>query len=386
MSKRILKNIVLCFILLFYIIIYKMFIFNNFMKYSSLISASFFMILLLLAYFFLGFRKDKSTYDSKNITRSVLFYLVFTFLATYGLGFIVGFLRNAYSRDFVILLDNIIAPILIIIFVELFRYIVIWANKDNKIFIIIYTILLILFELFISVRSFSLGSLEEYFSLIATMVLPIIIKNSVLSYLCYHIGYKVPIIYRIAMDISVFIVPVIPDLGDYFNSLILISLPVIIYISAFSFIDERKKKIEFLFEEDKFSIWDIPVVLFIAILAALVSGFFPLYMIGVGSASMSPSINKGDAVIIRKVNKDTNIKKGDIIAFRYNKKTIIHRVNDVSVISNEKVYYTKGDANNSIDTDTVKRKQIKGIVQFRVPYIAYPTVWLSEYLNNRRRG
>lgn len=386
MSKRILKNIVLCFILLFYIIIYKMFIFNNFMKYSSLISASFFMILLLLAYFFLGFRKDKSTYDSKNITRSVLFYLVFTFLATYGLGFIVGFLRNAYSRDFVILLDNIIAPILIIIFVELFRYIVIWANKDNKLFIIIYTILLILFELFISVRSFSLGSLEEYFSLIATMVLPIIIKNSVLSYLCYHIGYKVPIIYRIAMDISVFIVPVIPDLGDYFNSLILISLPVIIYISAFSFIDERKKKIEFLFEEDKFSIWDIPVVLFIAILAALVSGFFPLYMIGVGSASMSPSINKGDAVIIRKVNKDTNIKKGDIIAFRYNKKTIIHRVNDVSVISNEKVYYTKGDANNSIDTDTVKRKQIKGIVQFRVPYIAYPTVWLSEYLNNRRRG
>jgi len=386
MSKRILKNIVLCFILLFYIIIYKMFIFNNFMKYSSLISASFFMILLLLAYFFLGFRKDKSTYDSKNITRSVLFYLIFTFLATYGLGFIVGFLRNAYSRDFVILLDNIIAPILIIIFVELFRYIVIWANKDNKLFIVIYTILLILFELFISVRSFSLGSLEEYFSLIATMVLPIIIKNSVLSYLCYHIGYKVPIIYRIAMDISVFIVPVIPDLGDYFNSLILISLPVIIYISAFSFIDERKKKIEFLFEEDKFSIWDIPVVLFIAILAALVSGFFPLYMIGVGSASMSPSINKGDAVIIRKVNKDTNIKKGDIIAFRYNKKTIIHRVNDVSVISNEKVYYTKGDANNSIDTDTVKRKQIKGIVQFRVPYIAYPTVWLSEYLNNRRRG
>ena len=385
MSKRVLKNIILCFILLFYIFLYKLFIFNNYMKYSSLISASFFMILLLLAYFFLGFRKDKSTFDSKNITRSVLFYLFFTFLATYGLGFIVGFLKNAYSRELFVLLDNIFAPFLIIIFVELFRYIVLWANKDKKIFLIFYTILIIIFELVLSVRSFSLGSLEEYFSLTATIILPVIIKNIVLSYLSYHIGYKVPIIYRIVMDLSIYVVPIIPDLGDYLNSLILISLPIVIYISSFSYIDERRKKIEYLFEEDKFSIWDIPVSLFLIILAALVSGFFPIYMIGVGSSSMSPSINKGDAVIIKKINKSTEIKKGDIIAFRYEKKTVIHRVDSISSASSQTVYITKGDANNSIDSSVVKRKQIKGIVKLKVPFIAYPTVWLSEYLNSRRR-
>lgn len=385
MSKRVLKNIILCFILLFYIVLYKLFIFNNYMKYSSLISASFFMILLLLSYFFLGFRKDKPTFDSKNITRSVLFYLFFTFLVTYGLGFIVGFLKNAYSRELFVLLDNIFAPFLIIIFVELFRYIVLWANKDKKIFLIFYTILIIIFELVLSVRSFSLGSLEEYFSLTATIILPVIIKNIVLSYLSYHIGYKVPIIYRIVMDLSIYVVPIIPDLGDYLNSLILITLPIVIYISSFSYIDERRKKIEYLFEEDKFSVWDVPISLFLIILAALVSGFFPLYMIGVGSSSMSPSIKKGDAVIIKKINKSTDIKKGDIIVFRYEKKTVIHRVDSISSASSQTVYITKGDANNSIDSSVVKRKQIKGIVKLKVPFIAYPTVWLSEYLNSRRR-
>ena len=227
--------------------------------------------------------------------------------------------------------------------------------------------------------------LEEYFSLTATIILPVIIKNIVLSYLSYHIGYKVPIIYRIVMDLSIYVVPIIPDLGDYLNSLILISLPIVIYISSFSYIDERRKKIEYLFEEDKFSIWDIPVSLFLIILAALVSGFFPIYMIGVGSSSMSPSINKGDAVIIKKINKSTEIKKGDIIAFRYEKKTVIHRVDSISSASSQTVYITKGDANNSIDSSVVKRKQIKGIVKLKVPFIAYPTVWLSEYLNSRRR-
>ena len=385
MSRRVIKNSILFFILLLYIVLYKLFIFHNYMKYSSLISVSFFIFLLLVSYFFLGFRKDKPTFDSRNITRSVLFYLGFTFLATYGLGFIVGFLKNAYSRDFLVLLDNIIAPFLIIILVELFRYIVIWANKDKKTFLILFTVLITAFELIISVRSFSLGSLEEYFSLVATIVLPIIIKNMVLSYLSYHVGYKIPILYRVVMDLSIYIVPVIPDLGDYLNSLILISLPIVIYISAFSFIDERKKKIEYLFEEDKFSIWDIPIILFLGVLAALVSGFFPFYMIGVGSASMSPSINKGDAVIIQKINKSTNIKKGDIIAFRYDKKTVIHRVDDISTTSKDVVYTTKGDANNSVDSNTIKKKDIKGIVKLKIPFIAYPTVWLSEYLNSKRR-
>ena len=44
----------------------------------------------------------------------------------------------------------------------------------------------------------------------------------------------------------------------------------------------------------------------------------------------------------------------------------------------EVAYVTKGDANNTADTNVVYRNQIRGIVKVKIPFIAYPTVWLSE--------
>ena len=41
---------------------------------------------------------------------------------------------------------------------------------------------------------------------------------------------------------------------------------------------------------------------------------------------MQPKINKGDAVIIKKVKEENEIKKGDIIAYKTNDRIIIHRI------------------------------------------------------------
>ena len=42
----------------------------------------------------------------------------------------------------------------------------------------------------------------------------------------------------------------------------------------------------------------------------------------------------------------------------------------------------KGDANNGNDPRPVSRNQIKGIVKIKIPYIAWPTVWLTELFNS----
>jgi signal peptidase len=161
----------------------------------------------------------------------------------------------------------------------------------------------------------------------------------------------------------------------------LIALPVLIYINSSSYLDEREHKAEYTFEEDSFSIWDIPITAFLVILAALVSGVFPHYMIGVGSQSMSPTINKGDAIILSKVSKDEQLKKGDIIAFTNNEKVIIHRIQDITVSNDGKrLYVTKGDANNGVDSNLVSLKQVRGVVRAKIPYVAYPTIWFTSYL------
>ena len=184
------------------------------------------------------------------------------------------------------------------------------------------------------------------------------------------------------MDIYLFVVPIIPSLGDYVNSMILISLPILIYISTFSMIDDANNRSEPLFNKKRFTIWDIPVTIILVTLIALISGFFPHYMIGIGSNSMQPVISKGDAVILEKINEKTKLKKGDIIAYSNGKLIIVHRINKIQGTGTNVKYVMKGDANNGTDPRTVSRGQIKGIVKLKIPYIAWPTVWLSELFNS----
>ena len=382
MKSRSVKSWLILFLLAAYIIFYKLFIFKNYMEYSEIISSSFLVVLLALSIGFLGFRKDKTTILGKNVFKVVLFYLILTFFVMYGLGLIVGFSKNAYSRDFVSIFDNIFIPIIIIILTELIRYVVIGANKDKKSIVVFITIVLILFELFTNMRSVDFGNLAAFFNITATIILPTIFKNMLLSYLTYHVGYKIPIVYRLIMDIYLFIVPIIPSLGDYINSMVLISLPILIYISIFSLIEDRENKQEPLFNKKVFTVWDIPVALILVGLIALISGYFPHYMIGIGSESMSPVIRKGDAVIIEKINNETKLKKGDIIAYSSGKLVIVHRITEIEGTGENTMYTTKGDANNTADPRTVKRNQIKGIIKVDIPFIAWPTVWLSELFNS----
>lgn len=382
MKIRSLKNSILIVLLASYVVFYKLFIFQNYMKYSEIISASFTIILLGIAIAFLGFRKDKSTVLSKNVMRVVIFYLFLVFFVMYGLGIIVGFLKNAYSRSLFNLFDNMFSPIVIIIAIELFRYVFIGANKDKKISIILVTLLLIVFEIAISIRVIEYNDLALLFNQMATIILPIIFKNILLSYMTYHVGYKVPIVYRLVMDTYIFIVPIIPNLGDYVNSMILISLPILIYISSFTMIDDRITRPEPIFNKSNFTAWDIPVTIILVTLIALISGFFPLYMIGIGSQSMDPTIHKGDAVILKKVTEKTELKKGDIVAYSNGKLIIVHRIVDVKKDGKNLTYITKGDNNNGNDPRPVSRSQVKGTVKFKIPVIAWPTVWLTELFNS----
>lgn len=392
MSKREIKDTILLLIFSVYIAIYEYFVFfqktffRKYIEYAEIINISFLVCFLALSIYFLGYRKYKDSFDSKNITKSVLIYTFLSFVIMYGLGLAVGFLKNAYSRNIISMFRNLFIPTLTILLIEWIRYVVLWANKDKKIFIIVFTFLLTLLELGTTIYVLPKNDLEEIFNLFATTIIPIILKNAVMSYLCYHIGYKVPILYRVIMDLYIFVIPIVPDIGDYISSMILIALPSIIYISAFSYIDERKKQVEYFFENDRFTVWDIPIIAAILILAALVSGFFPHVLIGVGSDSMKPAINKGDAVILKKVSNENQLKKHDIIAY-YNEeknKIIIHRIEEISTTNGKTSYVTKGDANNSADMNVVFLKQIKGKVKVKIPYIAYPTVWISEYFSKKR--
>ena len=64
--------------------------------------------------------------------------------------------------------------------------------------------------------------------------------------------------------------------------------------------------------------------------------------------------------------------------FKTEKEIVVHRIIKKIETKDEVIYYTKGDANPKEDNYAIKRENIVGIVRFKVPFIGYPTIWLSE--------
>ncbi len=80
---------------------------------------------------------------------------------------------------------------------------------------------------------------------------------------------------------------------------------------------------------------------------------------------MQPAIKVGSLVVSQKA---TDYKVGDVITFKNAPAPTTHRIKS---IANE-TYTTKGDANESADTEPVRKEQILGKVVLSLPYFGYP--------------
>ena len=122
-----------------------------------------------------------------------------------------------------------------------------------------------------------------------------------------------------------------------------------------------------------------PVLIVLAVIVILVSGILKYKLIAIGSNSMKPIYEKGDAIIYKKLDDLREIEVGDIIAFEKNNIIVTHRV----ISHDNDIYKTKGDNNDSADYFDVTPPDILGKVEYEIKYIGYPTLWIKSFL---RRG
>lgn len=337
----------------------------------------FFIGLLFLFKFIFGFEKDKHRY-TKNVIIEIFIILLMFFIIFYLFGLIVGFVKNNSYLNFYGL-SNIIIPIFItIILKEILRYEILMKASDNKLLIILSCTLFIIFDLFnvFSLNDFS--SKYNIFLFISLNLIPAISNNVVCTYLGIKTGYKPLIFYQVIIQLYSYILPIIPDVSEYIVSLIGLLLPIIIGRRIYNiFKVENDEDIVRNYKKKDYLILGFSsfIVIF---LVYFCSGYFKYHVIAIASGSMHPYLNKGDLAVIEKINKDSKLKKGTIIAYKYNGVTIIHRINRVVKINNEDIFYTKGDSNNEEDKYKVKKSMISGIVKGNIDYVGWPIVWLNE--------
>lgn len=109
-------------------------------------------------------------------------------------------------------------------------------------------------------------------------------------------------------------------------------------------------------------------------LMALIQSLLILNIFVVQSGSMEPKIHTGSVVVSVKQN---DYKQGDVISFYTDnsKKTVVtHRI--VAELDNN--ILTSGDANNTVDSTKITKKDILGKVVFSVPYLGYFFNWVKN--------
>ena len=185
--------------------------------------------------------------------------------------------------------------------------------------------------------------------------------------------------YSLVTRLYYYLLPIVPNANEYITSVVEFTLPIIYCYRVYTFFKkEHDEEVERTYKKKHITTL-IPSIIIVGILVYLTSGYFHYWAIAVASGSMSPTIKKGDVVIIEKLNgKFDNLKIDDTIAFRYENIVVVHRLIKIVNEDGKYYFYTKGDANIKEDNFAITEDMMIGTVNHKIPYIGKPTVWLNE--------
>jgi signal peptidase len=374
MKKTTYKEKLIIIAILLFLVVYKVLQLNYYQVIAKYLNIFFWLILLIISYYLIGYNKCRKMVKKETV-QVVLIGTMSYMIITYLLGLTIGYSYTPFSLKLFNIIKNIVPFIIYTISREIVRYILI-HKTDNKCFYAT-TIVYSLIDIVVMSASYDFSSIMSTFEFVGVGVLGSIFKNILLSYMSKNAGIVPTILYLLVMEGYIYLVAFVPNLGEYLSAMFLVAFPTILLIILNKIYDreeepKRKKKSNIYFS--------IPFILLLLLLIALVSGIFKYKVYAVASNSMYPKLVRGDAVIIEKYSNASELEVGNIIAFIHDKKVYVHRIAKIKKYNNELYYITKGD-NNSINDDfDITTDDIVGVVKFRIPYIGYPTVWLSEAL------
>ena len=337
----------------------------------------------VLTVVFTGLKPNNFRNETDVLLNIVIYVLAYYFL-TYFIGVFVGFVRTGYSLTFKNIIRNTGHILILILTSELLRYQIFHKAEKSKICFIIGFIIFVLLDVSIMLNIYDMSQYTGLTKMICLVIFPSVTKNVFLIYLTLKVGYKNGIYYRLLMELPTYLLPIFPDYGEYISTLLRTVLPILIMVkinNLFNYFGSRKINTSRYNKRKAFVYTGITAVLLVIV--TLTSGYFKYEALTIGSSSMSPKIEKGDVVIVRKSSEEekSKIEKGEILVYNKDGRIIVHRVLKRVDLKGNIKYITKGDNNNSSDGYYVEQEDVVGTVYLNVKFIGIPTVALNELLN-----
>ena len=331
---------------------------------------------------FFGFFKSNILLKKRCERKDTLFwsfiFATLQLMLIYTGGFVFGF-ASSYSNYLSEAFTAFSLSALLIAAEEILRAVILYLFgkiRMNRYFSFAVTALLFTAANCFIILAFADSNTENSVSLLMTAV-SLLINSILLTFMCKKGGAAAGMIYSVFVTSFPYLVPFEPEIGD--KMLIFIRMVLgLIFITVFdcAFTEDKKTKKRTFLSRKICSVSAVFAVAAVCVCVMFFCGMLPVQPVAVATGSMEPQINVGDVVIVSKT--DRNLSEGDIIQFKKDGKTVIHRIVSKRMVNDSMQYITKGDANNAADIGYVTDFDIIGKVSATVPKIGSFSLWLHS--------
>lgn len=336
-------------------------------------------ILAIATRIVLGGQRDRMRHKAE---RALIIGSVFSvwFVVYFLSGLIVTYAHNAVAATWIAIVSNIAAFGIAAVAIEYTRHgLMVIAGRRNILWFGLLVAAIFACEQIGLSQLFSLHTTIDWVKFLVETTIPSVASSLLLTYLAFNAGLGPQLTYRLGLVAILYLPPIIPKYDWYLTGIAWLLLAVAVYIA----IDRTRKDLAVNGRHYKHArrAYDVMFIIVTVVLAMFMVGAFSYQPKVIMSNSMKPVFSRGSMVIVQKIDP-MDVKVGDIVQYSAPGHTTTHRVTKIDFAedgSGERVYTTQGDNSPSPDP-LVKPKQIKGVIRAQIPYIGYPTVWLTEFM------
>lgn len=378
MKKGYIKLLIISLVLAMSLIINSLFSIFNFYTF-----ALFLFVILILTRYLMGFEKDDFTHK-KEITIILLSGVILYYIITYSTVFFWGILQNVVTLNTNTFINYVFPLFLIIVFSELIRYIMIRKGRKYKTIWILAVLVFTLMEITLKTRGYDFAQSLQLVRFSLEVVAVSLARNIFLCYLTNKAGYKPAILFRLLIELPLYMLPFFPNLDLLLDTIVKVVLPnILLFVLIYNYSKFEDKDIAVINKQTKLiaRVGAAVLIIFLSIAVLLSSAKFSYFTLVVGSGSMSPAMEKGDIVVVSRNSDPSRIAVDDVLIFNKDNVTVIHRVIRIERAGTELLFITKGDANEDEDASPVREAEIIGTAAFRIKHMGYLTILLNESVN-----
>ncbi len=338
-------------------------------------------ILLLPAAVFVPLMiKKREIYSiNKNQVLMIMTVIALVYVMLYYLsGLKFGFIINLYKFSFNIFLKYILPIAAIIACTEIIRAVM--MAQQSKLAKMFCYFACVVADMLIVSNIPSVTSFNKFMELVAGALLPAILSNFLYQYLSKRYGIYPGLVFRAITTLHLYIFPVRSGIAETLLNFVRLLLPIAIYLYIDSLYEKKKR---FALGNTSrvariaSTVLTVVVLIILTGTVMLVSNQFKYGALVIATESMTGELNKADVAIFERYD-DHAVEQGQVIVFDKNNVVTVHRVVKIEIINGVTRYYTKGDANEDNDAGFIVDSDIVGVVNYKVPYLGYPTIWMRS--------